>query len=160
MFSKMLHTRWRPPLDSNQSADQLGLHYNPMTVQITLSRLLGIYVADPGDGIAMYGLQALIGERLSTAWNIRRCFKHWKIKEFHCSTFSYYPHYMKTKKKVFLAVDLVLGVVVRDDDGGVRELGFSQARVVGSVHHALPGPFFTRGDGATFHVPVQMPGLL
>ena len=30
-------------------------------------------------------------------------------------------------------VDLVLGVVVRDDDGGVQELGFSQARVVGSL---------------------------
>ena len=39
-------------------------------------------------------------------------------------------------------VDLVLGVVVRDDDGCGQELRLSQTRVVGSVHHALPGPLF------------------
>ena len=61
-------------------------------------------LAHPWNGITTYGLQALIRERPSTAWSIRRCFEHWKIKNFHRSTFGCFPHYVGTEQDVFLAV--------------------------------------------------------
>ena len=51
--SKMLHTRLRPLLDSNQSADQLGFRSQHGTDY-------AFAIFESICGIAMYGLQALI----------------------------------------------------------------------------------------------------
>ena len=47
-------------------------------------------------------------------------------------------------------VDLVLGIAVGHDDGGVHELDLLQARVPGPVHHPLPRTAFLGRQVAAF----------